>query len=66
MKMAKSYKIIILLTAFVMSLALAIGGFNYNKANAFTAPTSASSFLFASSSATIINYLKLVRISFYP
>ena len=45
MKMAKSYKIIILLTAFVMSLALAIGGFNYNKANAFTAPTSASSFL---------------------
>ena len=46
MKMAKSYKIIILFTAFVMSLVLAIGGLNYNKANAaFNAPSSASSFL---------------------
>ena len=45
MKMAKSYKIIILFTAFVMSLVLAIGGFSVNKANAFTVPTSVSSYL---------------------
>lgn len=45
MKMAKSYKIIILLTAFVMSLVLALGMSNTGVVNAFTAPTSSSTYL---------------------
>ena len=45
MKMAKSYKIIILLTAFVMSIILALGVSNFGVANAFTAPSSTSTYL---------------------
>ena len=40
MKLAKSYKFILLITAFILSLAMAIGGFTANNAKADTATLS--------------------------
>ncbi len=45
MKMAKSYKIVILLTAFIASLILAFSMMNVGVVNALTAPSSTSTYI---------------------